>query len=168
MSPLSKEASIAWLLPGIFISVFDAWLSVQSMVGIMQPRNPLGFAAAIIFGTALTAFAVVSPLWAGRTDSVSLRVLRYFLLSVDIATSVVGALWYGMMHGNLRETVDFSRMEFDFANWFPTLVFVAVVLLVAWVCHMLGRALWSLNELKKQADQQKEAEQRRRDRQGVS
>ncbi|MFI5911294.1 hypothetical protein [Dactylosporangium sp. NPDC051541] len=137
-------AAIGWLVPGFVISIIDAFLSIQSMVGIMQPKNLIGMAAAIVVGMSLTVFAVLSPLWASNTTSGAMHGVRYTLLAVDIGTSVIGAIWYGVMGRPLDTTVHFAEIKFQPANWLVTLAFIAFVLIVAWCCHMFGRAMHTI------------------------
>ena len=141
---MSRGWAFGWLLPGFVISVIDAWLSVQSMVGILQPRNILAFAAAIVLGMALTAFAVLSPIWTSEDSPMLLHGLKYLLVVIDVGTSVIGAIWYGLMGEPLNRTVHFEEMVFDPSNWFATALIVAFVIIVAWCCHMFGCAMKAL------------------------
>ncbi|MBU2671054.1 hypothetical protein KOI35_46915 [Actinoplanes bogorensis] len=141
---MSRGSAFAWLLPGFVVSVIDAWLSMQSMVGIIQPKNILAFVAAVLLGMALTAFAVLSPLWTTEYSPVFLHLIKYLLVIVDVGTSIIGAIWYGLMGQPLNRTVHFEEMHWAPSNWFATTLIVGFVVIVAWFCHMFGLAMRTL------------------------
>lgn len=163
---MTVNAAIGWLIPGFAITVVDAWLSIQSLTGIMQPRNPLAVIAAGLLGAALTVFAVISPVWGELIKRPAVQVVRYLLLAADIATSIVGAVWYGVLGHKLDEPVDFHLMHFDLSNWFVTSLFVAVVVGVAFVCHKFGKAMKRVAEYRDEKRRAEEERERHRDRVG--
>jgi hypothetical protein len=138
---MTLDTAIIWLVPGFAITAIDAWLSIQSLTGIMQPKNPLAVVVAGLLGAFLTILAVISPIWGAAIRKTHVKLVRYTLLVFDIATSIVGAIWYGALGHKLNEAVDFHKIKFVPANWFVTCLFIAVVLLVAFVCHMFGKAM---------------------------
>jgi hypothetical protein len=126
------------------VSVIDAWLSMQSMVGIIQPKNALAFLAAVLLGMSLTAFAVLSPLWTTAESPIFLHVIKVAIVVIDVGTSIIGAIWYGLMGQPLDRTVHFEEMHYDPSNWFATALIIAFVVIVAWICHMFGLAMKTL------------------------
>ncbi len=139
---MTRRAAVIWLIPGLTISVIDCWLSIQSMFGIVNPTNAIGVTVAAGIGFGLTAFAVLAPI--ARGNSVGLLALWWILVVIDVGTSVLGAIWYGLLHHGLHSRIVLSGLRFDPTNWLATAVFVGFVLLVAWCCAQLGRALKAL------------------------
>jgi hypothetical protein len=121
--------------------VLDAWLSIQSVVGIMHAINPLAYGLAATFGIALTIFAICLPILREGRKSRGYLFLWLILTAFDLGTSSVGAIWYGMMHNPMTEPVHLSELQFDFDNWLETGFYIGGVLLVAWACVMFGKAL---------------------------
>jgi hypothetical protein len=132
-----------WLLAGFPISVVDAWLSIQSTAGMMHAIDPVTYVMAALVGLSLTGFAVFLPTLKQGHDSVAFSAFWFTLTLIDVGTSVVGTIWYGMLHQPFTQPVDFSLLRFVPGNWLMTLLFVAFVVLVAWCCVMFGKAIQS-------------------------
>jgi len=143
-SGMGTKSAVFWLLPGFAISIIDIFLSIQSMVGILQAKTVIGYLAAVVVGTSLTLFAITSPVWGRTISSANLQAVRYLLLGIDIGTSVVGAIWYGLMRQPITSKIHLEKMHFDPSNTLATAGFIAFVLIVAWVCHQFGRAMATL------------------------
>jgi hypothetical protein len=143
---MSERAIILWFVAGFPIAVVDAWLSVQAMFGLIHPANGLGYLVAISSGIALTVFAVYVPIVRGSRPSIILVVVWLVALGIDILTSIIGAIWYGVLGKPLGSAVDFSAVYFEPANWLETLLFVGFVLALAFFCVKFGQALNALNE----------------------
>lgn len=129
-----------WLIGGLVVSVGDAWLSMQAMFGIINPRNALQWIAAIAAGLAFTLFAVLAePLRLRRTA----RGAMFWLVMVlcDVATSVLCAIWYGQFGQPFDSRIDTSRMSFDITYWQVTGAYVLLVALFAYGCIQFGRAI---------------------------
>lgn len=136
-----------WLCAGFTFAVIDAWLSMQAMFGILNPQNPIQWLVAVVIGLLFTLFAVLSePLelresWAG---------LLFWLaiLAIDVATSVLCAIWYGLLGHSFSQRIDLSQIVFDVGNWHATSVYVVFVIITAAMCIQFGRAIKRLNGLR--------------------
>lgn len=142
---MDERGAVFWLVVGSIISVIDGWLSIQSMFGILAPSHALSLIAAVIVGICLTTIAVCAPIIRDNTTAPVLRLVWFIVLSIDIGTSILGAIWYGVMSNPLNSRIVFSEIEYDPGNWLETAVFFAFVLIVAGCCFKFGQALNVLN-----------------------
>ena len=142
---MNNRSVVLWFTAGIPIAVVDGWLSVQSLFGLISPVNIFGYLVAISMGVLLTVFAVYVPILRGERTSPALVLIWVGAFSVDMITSIVGAIWYGVLQNPLNSTIDVSELTFEPANWSVTLLFVAFVLIVAFCCFKFGQALNELN-----------------------
>lgn len=138
---MSKPWALVWVPFGFVVSIIDAWLSVQSLFGIMNPNNALGYTGAAVVGISLTGFAIYAPIVLEARRSSAFLIAWMTLCVLDIGTSIVGAMWYGLMAQPLNAPIQFSYIEFAPGNWVQTLGYIAFVLIVAGVCVQFGRAL---------------------------
>lgn len=143
---MSDRSIIVWFVAGFFLSIIDAWLSVQSIFGLINPSNFLGYAAAVTVGACLTLFAIYVPIVRASNPSPLFAALWGVAFLIDIATSVIGAIWYGVLNQPLNSRIDLSMITFAPSNWQATLIFVAFVLIVAGCCYKFGQALNALNQ----------------------
>ncbi len=139
---MSERLAVFILVLGVPLSVIDAWLSVQSIAGLMAPANLLGWTATVILGLGLTSFAILTPMFreAFRWGGVSLAVW-ILVIAGDVGTSCVGAVWYGQLGHSVHEPIDISAIAFDISNFGQTLGYVGFVVIVGTACLMLGEAL---------------------------
>lgn len=144
---MSERKIVFWLVVGLIISVIDCWLSVQSMFGVLAPSNALSTIVAVLMGISLTAIAVLAPIFKDNTAGLEYRILWLVILLADIGTSILGAIWYGIMGKSLNSKIVFSEITYDPGNWFVTVVFVVFVLVVAGCCFKFGQALNLLNRM---------------------
>jgi hypothetical protein len=138
---MRKDRVAFWLVAGIPLALVDAWLSIQSMAGVFNPANPIGTAAAVVTGVAMTLIAVVLPMHLARNNSLLLRLFWVFVGVADLASSILGMLWYGVMRKPLKEQIDFHKMHFKPEKSGLTAVSIGFVLLLLFGCIQLGRAL---------------------------
>ncbi|MGQ0778131.1 MAG: hypothetical protein ACT4NY_27590 [Pseudonocardiales bacterium] len=135
-----------WLMFGGIIAVIDCWLSIQSMFGILHPFDFLSYSVAIIVGISLTAIAVLAPIIRDHTTAPIWKFLWFIVLLVDIGTSILGAIWYGVMRNPINSKIDISEIGYDPNNSPETAVYIAFVLIVAYCCVKFGQALNRLNK----------------------
>jgi hypothetical protein len=143
---MSRTAALVWIPFGFIVSIIDCWLSIQSMFGMMNPANFMGYSAAVVVGVALTAFAIGAPIVRQAHSSVVFLFCWLLLVILDIGTSVIGAIWYGLLKHPLNSRIDIAGLRFDPGNWMNTAAFVAFVLIVAWCCVRFGKALKTLSQ----------------------
>ncbi|MBM2616013.1 hypothetical protein JIG36_10640 [Actinoplanes sp. LDG1-06] len=145
---MSRSSAAFWVVFGFLISIVDAWLSIQSMAGMMHAVTVMGYVFAAIVGVALTAFAVLLPIMmAAHRNAPVLLVCVWVVLTVaDVGTSVVGVIWYVRLGHPLTVPVDLTELHYAPANWMTTLGYIASVLIVAWCCAQFGRALLALRK----------------------
>jgi hypothetical protein len=141
---MNRKVAIFWIPPGFIIVIIDAWLSIQSMAGIMHAVNIMGYVLAVIVGISLTTFSVFYPILKKDKPSLLLLASWTFLMAADIGTSVVGAIWYVQLGNPLTKPVNLALLSFEPANFLTTLGYVLSVLVIAWCCVMFGKALNAL------------------------
>lgn len=135
------------LLPiGFAIAVIDAWMSIQSIVGMLKPQSLVELIVGGLVGCALTVIAVSAPVLKMDQWNAFLRFCWTLVLLVDIGTSIIGAIWYGVMRKKPNVPVDFSQMHYDPGNVQRTAVFLAFVLLLAGGCVLFGKVLHRLSQ----------------------
>jgi hypothetical protein len=136
-----------FLLPfGFVIAVMDAWMSIQSIVGILQPQSWPELIVGWLVGCVLTVVAVAAPALKVKNPHILLRLFWVVALVVDVGTSVVGAIWYGVMRNKPSVPVDFSQMYYDPRNAQRTLVFLAFVAILTGGCVVFGKILHQLSK----------------------
>lgn len=142
---MSNRAVVIWLVAGFPISVIDAWLSVQSMFGLLSPTHAIGYLVAIGAGICLTVFAVYVPIVRGQRTSPVLVLIWVVAFTVDVLTSILGVIWYGAIGEPLNVPINVSELHFEPANTVATITVVGFVLVVAVCCIKFGQALNELN-----------------------
>lgn len=68
------------------------------------------------------------------------------MLSIDIGTSILGAIWYGVMRNSINSKIVISEIGLDLNNSLETAVYFAFVFIVAYCCVKFGQALNQLNK----------------------
>ncbi|MHA6783542.1 hypothetical protein ACVGOW_21515 [Pseudonocardia saturnea] len=81
---MSNRAVLLWFVFGLPIAMIDAWLSVQSMFGLVNPTNFLGYLVAVLSGIALTALAVYVPVLRAGGRRPLLILLWILALTTDL------------------------------------------------------------------------------------
>ena len=165
---MRREIAIGCIVAGIPIAIIDAWLSMQAMFGILDPRNFLSYTVAIFGGIFFTAFLVLSEAsgkrkeWFGNAskklkeiiimlvlisiDKVT-RIMRWLVLfSVDTGTSILCAIWYGLLGNPFNRRIEVDQIKFDPNNWPLTSIYVVFVIVSLGCCILLGRAFESMLE----------------------
>jgi len=144
---MSRRSAAFWVILGVPISILDAWLSMQAMVGILNPGNLVGYATAAVSGMFFTSFAILSEVLSMRKTTFGM--LSWLLIFLfDIATSTLCAIWYGLLKHPFSQRIRLSEIHYDPGNWALTVIYVGVVILAAWGCIQLGRAFDLLLERK--------------------
>lgn len=142
---MSDRAIILWFVAGFPIAVVDAWLSVLAMFGLIEPTNAVEWLVAVTAGIAMTAYAIYVPIVRGSRTSPLLVLVWLLALGIDLVTSVIGVIWYGVLGEPLGSAVDFSEIYWEPSNWLVTSLFVGFVLALAAFCVKFGQALNALN-----------------------
>ncbi len=143
---MPRGLAIGLLPVGFVIAVIDAWMSIQSIVGMLQPKSVAELGVGWVVGCTLTVIAVSAPALKIDRWPFVLRLCWGLVLVFDVATSVVGAIWYGVMRHHPTVPVDFSRMHYDPGNAQRTGVFIAFVLILAGGCVLFGKVLHRLSQ----------------------
>lgn len=143
---MNEGVVFLWLVVGGIIAIIDCWLSIQSMFGLLSPSDFLSFTVAITMGFSLTAIAVLAPIIRDHTTALIWRFLWLIALLIDIGTSILGAIWYGVMRNPINSKIVFSEIGYDPNNSLETSVYFAFVLIVAYCCVKFGQALNQLNK----------------------
>jgi hypothetical protein len=141
---VSRSVAVFSIAIGIPLAAIDAWLSMQSLIGIMNPESAFGFFVASGVGLLLTAIAIVAPIVDEAIDSGFARFVWWMMLTFDIATSCVGTIWYAQLGNDLTDPVDFSQIHFAPGNALSTLLYIFFVLTIAALCYWLGWAFKTL------------------------
>jgi hypothetical protein len=140
---MSRKSAVIWAIGGVPVAAIDAWLSMQAMFGILNPRNFLGFAVAFAAGIFFTAFAVLSETFGMRRKPFGFLAWTLILV-VDMGTSILCAIWYGQFGNPFSRRIQISEIRFDPDNWIYSGIYIAFVVAFAWGCIQLGRAFETL------------------------
>lgn len=138
---MSKRQVAYWLMIGFPISIIGTWLSIQSIFGILAPSDLLSFIVTVVVGVSLTAIAVMAPVVRASTTAPTWRLPWFVILLINIGTSILGTIWYGVMKNPLDSRIVLSEIRYDPGNWLETGTFLAFVLIVAGCCYRYGQAL---------------------------
>jgi hypothetical protein len=138
---MSKTLATCLIIIGFVVAAIDAWLSIQSTIGLMSPQNAIGWAAAIVVGIAMTVLAVMTPILKDQSLGLFWKAVWIVMTIGDIVTSIIGTIWYGALSHPITESVKFDELSFDFGNTLTTLLHVAFVVLLFLACLALGKAL---------------------------
>lgn len=150
---MSRGFAIGCIVAGAPIAVIDAWLSMQAMFGILDPRNFLSYAVAIFGGMFFTAFIVLSEAFGKRRDWFA-HIGRKFpgfaiwltLFLVDTGTSILCAIWYGLLGYSFNTRIEISELTYKPGNWPLTSIYIAFVVVSLGCCILLGRAFETMLE----------------------
>jgi hypothetical protein len=142
---MNHRTATVWIVAGVPVAIIDAWLSMQAMFGILDPRNFLSYTVAVVSGMFFTTFAVLSETFGMRKNILGL-LAWVVLFIVDMSTSVLCAVWYGLFGHPFSQRIQISRIRFDPSHWPLTSIYIAFVVLAALGCIQLGRAFETLLE----------------------
>jgi hypothetical protein len=140
---MSTTAARIWITAGLPITLLDAWLSMQAMFGLLAPRNPVMWVTAVVVGVFFTAFAVMAETL-GMRRRLPGKLLWAVIFAVDMATSVLCAVWYGQLHHSFKSRIMVSQIHFVPGNWVFTFIYLMLVVIAAGGCIQLGRAFETL------------------------
>jgi hypothetical protein len=101
--------AVGFLPLGILLTLADAWLSMQSVVGILG-IGTLNLIVGIVVGGGLSAFLVFAALVGMSETGIAMKALWGVFLIVDLSTSLTGAIWYGALRSPYTEPIDFSKL----------------------------------------------------------
>lgn len=135
-----------WLWAGFPFVCIDAWLSIQSVFGIFDAVNPLGYTLAALAGAVLTGLSVYGPILYRERITFLAVALWLIALAIDVASSILGAIWYVVIGQPLNSWINFAELRYEPANTSATVVAALVVLAVALACVMFGKALRALEK----------------------
>ncbi|MDV7989306.1 hypothetical protein [Rhodococcus sp. IEGM 1374] len=137
---MTKNVAFVWIFLGMPIAVLDAWLSMQSLFGIVGPKNLLGYFMVGSLGVAFTAFAVLGSALPSVRENLFFLLIWLAIFLVDVVTSVFGGIWYIQFAKPLNSQIRIESIEFDITNWASTSVILVIIALAAWGCIKMGEA----------------------------
>lgn len=136
---MNGKAAIFWVVFGLPLVILDAWLSVQAMFGLLNPHNPIMWAATILVGLFFTVF-VVGAETAGMRRSMFGLFVWVIIFLIDMGTSMLCVVWYGQLHHSFKNRIILSDLRFAPGNWLFTLIYIILVIIALGACIQLGRA----------------------------
>jgi hypothetical protein len=142
---MTKGTAAFWLMVGLLLAFVDASLSLQAMFGLLTPRNPIQWAAAVILGLFLTVFVVVAEMRKMRKSALGAFVWLV-IFAFDMATNALCAIWYGQLHHSFRSRIRLQELHYTPGNWVFTTIYVLTVIICLAGCIQLGRAFNTLLE----------------------
>lgn len=137
---MTRGKATFWLVLGFTFAVIDAWLSMQAAFGFISPRNLLQFAAAAMVGLLFTLFAVLAEPLHLRKSALGFM-FWLIMLALDVATSMVCAVWYGQFGHAFSMQINFAEITFDPSNWQVSSIYLGLVAVTAAFCIKFGQAI---------------------------
>jgi hypothetical protein len=151
---ISRQAALFFLPLGFVCGAIDAWLSIQSLVGLTNPKGVLGYLTATIAGLALSGFAAFLPFIRSAFRSLLNTALYLVVLSVDVLTSIAGAIWYGALGHTFKTPIDLREIEISSGGWPSMAVYVIFVLVLTWLTYRFGQAIVTITSYRRENQRQ--------------
>ncbi|MEV0313561.1 hypothetical protein [Nonomuraea fuscirosea] len=115
------------------------------MAGIIGTEHLLNYVVATIVGMSLTVFAVFLPVLKAVFRSVPWGTLWLLLTLIDLASSALGGIWYGVIGHPFTDPILFDQIYFEPSNWLETVIYLGFVSLIAVACVACGHAIAALS-----------------------